>query len=132
MQNLNPDTFVSNTQVLSTEVCCPALHVSAKGDARAGWGEATGGWKTECNYSGQQIHSLFQTTELTSQRPPTDQMRTPVTPVRCDLPCKSQLLRTVTLGIRAGETEEGGFKAAGTGPANPSLQGHNQPRAAGS
>lgn len=113
MQNLNPVMFAFNTQVLSTQVCCPALHVSAKMDARAGWGEATGGWKTECNYSGQQIPSLFQTTELTSQRPPTDQMTIPAMPVRCDLPCKAPLLRTVTSEPRKRSGEVSRLQAQG-------------------
>ena len=34
MQNLNAGMFVTDTQVLSTQVCWPDLHVSAKGSAR--------------------------------------------------------------------------------------------------
>ena len=42
MQNLKAEMFVSDAQVLFTQVCWPALHVSAKWGARMSGGEGRG------------------------------------------------------------------------------------------
>ena len=47
MQNLKAEIFVSDAQVLFTQVCWPTLHVSAKWGARMSGGRGGGGWKTE-------------------------------------------------------------------------------------
>lgn len=127
MQNSDPDMFVSNTQVLSTQAGRPACFCTR--GARHGCREETEGWQTGAAILGGTFAVCSRPLEFTSQRPPMDRTRIPVTPTRCDPPCKPQLLNSEPWALRAWHAEEGGSKAGGTGPANPPLQGHNQPSA---